>query len=102
MFKTYSSRFHIFTINIYKNGEKRKKKKNGGDPLLHGAKALGSFIGIDEHIARALNQKVLSLNKTCKNTITKISNYQLNPLSCLFEYFLLQCLQTIQGSINRL
>jgi hypothetical protein len=53
---------------------------NRGDPLLYGAKVFGSFIGTDEYIARALNQNVLSFNKTCKNIMTKISNHQLRQL----------------------
>lgn len=53
---------------------------NGGDPLLYGAKVLGSFIGTDEYVATALQNKVTSLSKTCDNIITKIANYQLRQL----------------------
>ena len=53
---------------------------NGGDPLLYGAKVLGSFIGTDEFCRSELEKKMCKLEISAKNIIKKVSQKQIQYL----------------------
>ena len=52
---------------------------NGGDPLLYGAKVLGSFVGSGEYIVAQLDAKLTELTKEAE-AITRVSSLQVQYL----------------------
>ena len=53
---------------------------NGGDILKYGAKVLGSCIGSEDFCQQFMEQKIVKLDKTKSNIISKIRNIQIRQL----------------------